>query len=101
MSTILLGGEKNRDGTWSGYTGVTPAWKKATSPIAWQGEWRVKAPAHRGGDIITVADKSGRRQNVILTGYGEENGAFGAARPTVEGYDSHLCDVEPPPGYGR
>lgn len=57
MSTILLGGEKNRDGTWSDYTDVTPSWKKVTSPITWQDEWRVKAPAHRSGDIITVFNK--------------------------------------------
>lgn len=101
MSTILLGGEKNRDGTWSDYTDVTPSWKKVTSPITWQDEWRVKAPAHRSGDIITVFNKSGRAQNVILAGYDEESGTFGAARPTVEDYDSHLCDVETSPGYGR
>lgn len=101
VSTILLGGEKNRDGTWSDYTDVTPAWKKATNPITWQDEWRVKAPAHRSGDIITVANKSGRQQNVILTGYDEESGTFGTARPTVEDYDSHLCDVETSPGYGH
>lgn len=101
VSTILLGGEKNRDGTWSDYTDVTPSWKKVTSPITWQDEWRVKAPAHRSGDIITVFNKSGRAQNVILAGYDEESGTFGAARPTVEDYDSHLCDVETSPGYGR
>lgn len=101
VSTILLGGEKNRDGTWSDYTDVTPAWKKATSPVAWQDEWRVKAPVHRSGDIIAVFNKSGRAQNVILTGYDEESGTFGTARPTVEDYDSHLCDVETSPGYGR
>ena len=100
VSTILLGGEKNRDGTWSDYTDVTPSWKKVAGPITWQDEWRAKAPAHRSGGIITVANKSGRQQNVILTGYDEESGTFGAARPTVEDYDSRLCDVETP-GYGR
>lgn len=101
VSTILLGGEKNRDGTWSDYTDVTPTWKKATSPVTWQDEWRVKAPVHRSGDIITVLNKSGRAQNVILAGHDEESGTFGTARPTVEDYDSHLCDVETSPGYGR
>ena len=61
----------------------------------------MKAPVHRSGDIITVFNKSGRAQNVILTGYDEESGTFGTARPTVEDYDSHLCDVETSPGYGR
>lgn len=81
MSTILLGGEKNRDGAWSDYTDATPAWKKAASPVTWKDEWRVKAPAHRSGDIITVFNKSGRAQNVILTGHDEESGAFGTAHP--------------------
>lgn len=94
VSTILLNGEKNRDGTWSDYTDVTPSWKKTTSPITFQSEWRVKAPVHRSGDIITVFSKGGRAQNVILTGYDEETGTFGTARPTVEDYDSHLCDTE-------
>lgn len=97
VSTILLGGEKNSDGTWSGYTDVTPSWKKVTSLTTLQGEWRVKAPVHRSGDIVTVFNKSGRAQNVILTGYDEESGTFGTARPTVESYDSHLCDVETRP----